>query len=133
MVSYNPMRQNPGVMIETLQRLLPILAQAPNINMFTLFEELVSGLGLPQNLIVPENVARQGMAAAQAQQQQVELQRSQGGAAAKKQPPTQEGQTPQNRSVAQAQAAGDSADLPPELLQQIQGLAMQQGQSPPQG
>ena len=97
MVSYNPMRQNPGVMIETLQRLLPILAQAPNINMFTLFEELVSGLGLPQNLIVPENVARQGMAAAQAQQQQVELQRSQGGAAAKKQPPTQEGQTPHRR------------------------------------
>jgi hypothetical protein len=126
------MRQNPGVMIETLQRLLPILAQAPNVNMFALFEELVSGLGLPQSLIIPEDMARQGMAAAQAQQQQAELQRAQGGAAVKNQP-TAEDQTPPNRSVAKARAAGDTAGLPAELLQQIQGLATQQGQSPPQG
>ena len=67
MVSYNPIRKNPAVLLETLQAMVPLLAQAPNIDTFKLFEELVSGLGLPNRLIIPEAQARQAqMAAAQA-------------------------------------------------------------------
>jgi hypothetical protein len=47
MVSYNPIRKNPAVLLETLQAMIPLLAQAPNVDMFKLFEELVSGLGCP--------------------------------------------------------------------------------------
>ena len=54
MVSYNPIRQNPSVMSETLLKLLPVLAQDPNINKRMLIEELVNSVGLPARLLVPE-------------------------------------------------------------------------------
>ena len=132
MVSYNPIRKNPAVLLETLQALVPLLAQAPNIDTFKLFEELVSGLGLPNRLIIPEAQARQAqMAAAQAaaaQQQQV----AKGGAAVKEQEQQQQQQQPQRRSESQSQTQGEAQDLPPEVLREIQRLAQMQGQSPPQ-
>jgi hypothetical protein len=134
MVSYNPIRKNPAVLLETLQAMIPLLAQAPNVDMFKLFEELVSGLGLPNRIIIPEAQARQAMAQAQqaaaAQQQQV----AKGGAAVKEeaQPQQPGGQQPTERSVAQAQAGGEMDDLPPEVLAEVQRLAQMQGQSPPQ-
>jgi len=125
MVSYNPIRKNPAVLLETLQAMVPLLAQAPNIDTFKLFEELVSGLGLPNRLIIPEAQARQAqMAAAQAaaaQQQQV----AKGGAAVKE-------EAPQRRTESQSQAQGEMQDLPPEVLREIQRMAQLQGQSPPQ-
>jgi hypothetical protein len=133
MVSYNPIRKNPAVLLETLQAMIPLLAQAPNVDMFKLFEELVSGLGLPSRIIIPEAQARQAMAQAQqaaaAQQQQV----AKGGAAVKEEEPQQPGgRQPTERSVAQAQAGGEMDDLPPEVLAEVQRLAQMQGQSPPQ-
>ena len=112
---------------------MPLLAQAPNIDTFKLFEELVSGLGLPNRLIIPEAQARQAqMAAAQAaaaQQQQV----AKGGAAVKEQEQQQQQQQqPQRRSESQSRAQGEAQDLPPEVLREIQRLAQMQGQSPPQ-
>ena len=134
MVSYNPIRKNPAVLLETLQAMVPLLAQAPNVDMFKLFEELVSGLGLPNRIIIPEAQARQAMAQAQqaaaAQQQQV----AKGGAAVKEEEQAQRpgGRQPTERSVAQAQAGGEMDDLPPEVLAEVQRLAQMQGQSPPQ-
>lgn len=54
MVSYNPIRQNPSVMAETLLKLYPVFAQSENINKRMLDEELVTGTGLPAKLIVPK-------------------------------------------------------------------------------
>jgi hypothetical protein len=41
-------------MSETLLKLLPVLAQDPNINKRMLIEELVNSVGLPARLLVPE-------------------------------------------------------------------------------
>ena len=54
MVSYNPIRQNPSVMAETLLKLYPVFAQSENINKRLLDEELVSGAGLPAKLVIPQ-------------------------------------------------------------------------------
>jgi len=132
MVSYNPIRKNPAVLLETLQAMIPLLAQAPNVDMFKLFEELVSGLGLPNRILIPEAQARQAMAQAQqaaaAQEQQV----AKGGAAVRQEPQQPGGPQPTERSVAQAEAGGEMDDLPPEVLAEVQRLAQMQGQSPPQ-
>lgn len=53
MVSYNPIRQNPSVLAETLLKLFPLLAQDPNVNKRMLMEELVTGVGLPAKLLIP--------------------------------------------------------------------------------
>jgi len=59
MVSYNPIRQNPSVMAETLLKLFPILAQDPNINKRQLLEELVTGVGLSGKLLIPKEELEQ--------------------------------------------------------------------------
>lgn len=59
MVSYNPIRQNPSVMSETLLKLFPILAQDPNINKRALLEELVNGVGLSGKLLIPKEELEQ--------------------------------------------------------------------------
>jgi hypothetical protein len=53
MVSYNPIRQNPSVLAETLLKLFPLLAQDPNVNKRMLMEELITGVGLPSKLLIP--------------------------------------------------------------------------------
>lgn len=69
MVSYNPIRQNPSVMSETLLKLFPILAQDPNINKRALLEELVTGVGLSGKLLIPKEELEQQ----EAMQQQMML------------------------------------------------------------
>ena len=84
MVSYNPLRKNPSVMIESLLQLIPFLAENPNVDIRKLTEEVVSGMGLSRRIIIPqaeleamqqEQMAQQGAAA------QAEAQASLGGAA----------------------------------------------------
>jgi hypothetical protein len=137
MVPYNPMQKNPAVMLETLQRLLPILAQAPNINIMRMFEEVVIGLGLPTRILKTEQEVKQEQEAAAAQQQQMmeaELQRAQGGAAASRnqKEPTDQEPTPETTGPAGgAQFAGDMVNMSPRLQAAIQKLAVEKGMSPP--
>lgn len=65
MVSYNPIRQNPSVMAETLLKMFPILAQDPNINKRALLEELVTGVGLSTKLLIPKEELEEQEAMAQ--------------------------------------------------------------------
>ena len=65
MVSYNPIRQNPSVMAETLLKMFPILAQDPNVNKRALLEELVTGVGLSTKLLIPKEELEQQEAMAQ--------------------------------------------------------------------
>ena len=131
MVQYQAMQQNPAMIMETMQRLVPLLAQAPNVDMLKLFEELVKGLGLPHRILVPEEEVRaqqQAAAEQQAMLQQAELQRSMGGAAVK----ANQGNQPEVTGPAGgAQLDGEASQADPELQQAIQNLALSQGQSPP--
>jgi hypothetical protein len=90
MVSYNPIRKNPAVLSESLTQVLPILFQDPNINKRTLIEELISGMGLPTKLLLPEMEVAMQMAAQMQMQQQMAL----GGAAAQQPGPTGPGGPP---------------------------------------
>ena len=65
MVSYNPIRQNPSVMAETLLKMFPILAQDPNVNKRALLEELVTGVGLSTKLLIPKEELEEQEAMAQ--------------------------------------------------------------------
>jgi hypothetical protein len=80
MVSYNPIRQNPSVMSETLLKLFPILAQDPNINKRALLEELVTGVGLSTKLLIPKEELEQQEAMAQ-QMMMAQMAAAQGGGA----------------------------------------------------
>ena len=108
MVSYNPIRQNPSVLAETLMQLLPFLSQDANVDTRRLTEEVLSGLGLPARILRPEeDVAaeqQQAMMAAQAQ--------SLGGAAAGK---------PAIEAQQQAEVEAAMAELPPDLLAAMLG------------
>ena len=53
MVAYNPIRQNPSVLAETMVQMLPFLMQDPNIDTRKLTEEVVAGLGLPYKIVMP--------------------------------------------------------------------------------
>ena len=79
MVSYNPIRQNPSVMSETLLKLFPILAQDPNINKRALLEELVTGVGLSGKLLIPKEELEQ-QEAMQQQMMLMQMMAAQGGA-----------------------------------------------------
>jgi hypothetical protein len=81
MVSYNPIRQNPSVMAETLLKLFPVLAQDPNVNKRMLSEEMVTGAGLPAKLLIPAEEA-QAQQAAQQQAMMQQMAGAQGGAPA---------------------------------------------------
>ena len=78
MVSYNPIKTNPAVMIETLLQLIPLLQQDPNIDARQLSEELIKGLGMPTSLLMPEEDVAEAAQMQMEQQQQMAL----GGAAA---------------------------------------------------
>jgi hypothetical protein len=70
MVSHNPIKNNPSVMIETLLQLIPLLQQDPNVDARQLTEEVVKGIGLPAKLLLPEEEVA---AAAQAQMGQQQM------------------------------------------------------------
>ena len=84
MVSYNPLRKNPSVMLESLLQMIPFLAENPNVDMRKLTEEIISGMGLSRRIIIPE-AELEAMAQEQAQAQQAMIQAEQqaamGGAA----------------------------------------------------
>ena len=127
-VQYQAMQQNPALVMETMQRMIPLLAQAPNIDMIKLFEELIKGLGLPHRILIPEEtvIAQQQQAAQQQQQAaQMELERAKGGAAVKDKEPEVTG------PAGGAQMAGDAARQSPELQAAIRRQATQVGMSPP--
>jgi hypothetical protein len=109
--------------LETLQAMVPLLAQAPNIDIYRLFEELVKGLGLPPDIVIPEEKARAAQAQAAQAQAAAEQQKSLGGAAVKE---------TKTDSEAEAVMQGEAANMPPEVKAQVQKLAGRQGQSPPQ-
>ena len=54
MVSYNPIRKNPSVMIESLLQLIPFLAENENVDIRQLTEDVVSGMGLSRRIMVPQ-------------------------------------------------------------------------------
>ena len=109
MVSYNPIRQNPSVQIETLIQMIPLLQADPNINARGLIEEIVRSMGLPVKLLKPEEqVVAEAQAQAEAQQQM-----ALGGAAVKAEgePAPQDGEAiPPELMAALAQEAGISPD-----------------------
>jgi len=78
MVSYNPIRQNPNMIAETLLQILPFLAENPDVNMRDLTEEVIRGMGLPQRVLLPEEDVIAMQQEAMMAQQQAAL----GGAAA---------------------------------------------------
>ena len=78
MVSYNPIKTNPSVMVETLLQLIPLLQQDPNIDARLLTEEVVKGLGLPTKLLMPQEEVEAAAQMEMGQQQQMAM----GGAAA---------------------------------------------------
>jgi len=84
MVSYNPIRKNPSVMLESLLQMLPFLTQNENVDIRKLTEELISGMGLSRRIIIPEaelEAMQQEAMAAQQGAVQAEAQASLGGAA----------------------------------------------------
>ena len=84
MVSYNPIRKNPSVMLESLLQMLPFLTQNENVDIRKLTEELISGMGLSRRIIIPEaelEAMQQEAMAAQQGAIQAEAQASLGGAA----------------------------------------------------
>jgi len=70
MVSHNPIRKNPAVMIESMMQLLPFLSQSQDVDTRQLTEEIIQGMGLPNKVMVPKEEAE--AAVAQAQQQQLQ-------------------------------------------------------------
>ena len=115
MVSYNPIRQNPSVLAETLMQLLPFLSQDPNVDTRRLTEEVLSGLGLPARILMPE----EDVAAAQQEAMMAAQSQSLGGAAAGQ--PAMDAQQQAEAAQQQAEAEAAMAQLPPELLAAMMG------------
>ena len=67
MATHHPMRKNPGVVIESILQLLPLLTQSPHIDVRKLMEEIIHGMGMPSSVLTPPQDAAmaQGQAAAQ--------------------------------------------------------------------
>ena len=115
MVAYNPIRQNPSILAETLMQMLPFLMQDPNVDTRKLTEEVVASLNLSQSIVMPEQEVAEKVAAQAELQQQQAL----GGAAIVEE-------------EAQAEEGGGGVGpLPPELEQlAIQEALAAQGAAP---
>ncbi len=121
MVSYNPVRKNPAVMVEAIIQMLPFLADNPNVDFRGLTEQIVSGLGIPSQIVKNEAELQAEQEAAMQQQQammQAEQQKSLGGAAAGAPALAAD-------AIAQDEAAVEqpAAEMPPELLALLMGDA----------
>lgn len=121
MVSYNPVRKNPAVMVEAIIQMLPFLADNPNVDFRGLTEQIVSGLGFPSQIVKNEAELQAEQEAAMQQQQammQAEQQKSLGGAAAGAPALAAD-------AIAQDEAAVEqpAAEMPPELLALLMGDA----------
>ena len=114
MVSYNPIRQNPSVLAETLMQMLPFLAQNPDVDTRRLTEEVLHGLSLPNRILMPqEDVAAMQQAAMQSQMAQ-----QLGGAAAG------------GPAIAQQERAALGQTLAQLEPEQVQALLEASGESP---
>jgi hypothetical protein len=113
MVAYNPIRQNPSILAETMVQMLPFLMQDPNIDTRKLTEEVVASLSLSNSIVMPEQEVAQKVAA----QAELAQQQALGGAAVVEE---------------EAQAEGEGmGPLPPELEQlAIQEAMAAQGATP---
>ena len=123
MVSYNPIKTNPAVMVETLLQLIPLLQQDPNVDGRRLTEEIVKGIGLPMGLLMPEEDAAM---AAEAEAQM--MQQMAGGAAGGGAPPMgAEGNIPPEIAAMMEQAA---AGAPAGMAASPQDSLAAGGQTP---
>ncbi len=138
MVSYNPVRKNPAVMVEAIIQMLPFLSQNPNIDFQTLTEQVVAGLGFPARMVkTQEQIQQEEQAAMQQQEQAImaEQQRSLGGAAAgapalAAEAMAQDEAMAEEALAAEAAAAegGAAQNLPPEIAALLMaGSAPQEG------
>lgn len=87
MIGYNPIRRNPGMMAETLIQMLPFLSQNQNVDVRRLTEEILTNLGLPSRILIPESQLieeQQALAAQEQAMMMAEQQAKLGGAAAGK-------------------------------------------------
>ena len=121
MIGYNPIRRNPGMMAETLIQMLPFLSQNQNVDIRRLTEEILSNLGLPNRILIPEAdlIAQQEAAAAQQQAMiMAEQQAKLGGAAAGR---------PAIEAQQMAQLQQLMAQLPPEEAEAMANALAEQG------
>ena len=117
MVSYNPISRNPGMMAETLIQMLPFFSQNENVNIRRLTEEILTNLGLPSRILIPEEdiIAAQEQAAAQQQAMiQAEQTAKLGGAAAGR-PAMEAQQAAQVQQLMQTLPPEDALALAEEL------------------
>ena len=78
MVAYNPIKQNPAVMAESIIQLAPLMLADENVDRRAIMESLVEAMGLPRKTIKDLTVVEEEKAAAEG----MALQASLGGAAA---------------------------------------------------
>jgi hypothetical protein len=69
MATHHPMQKNPAVVLESVIQMLPMLTQSPHIDVRRLTEEILQGIGMSSNVLMPPKEA--AMAAAAASQQQL--------------------------------------------------------------
>ena len=62
------MQRNPAVVLESMIQMLPMLVQSPHIDVRRLTEELIEGIGLSKNVLMPPKDAAMSAAAAQQQE-----------------------------------------------------------------
>tara|TARA_R110001583_G_scaffold102609_2_gene249197 strand:- start:582 stop:2354 length:1773 start_codon:yes stop_codon:yes gene_type:complete len=113
MVSYNPIRKNPSVMMESLLQLIPFLAENPNVDIRKLTEEVISGMGLSRRIVIPEAELEAMQAEAMAAEggaAQAQAQVSMGGAA---------GGKPYIEAQQMAQLQQMMAQMPPEQAMKV--------------
>jgi len=123
MVSYNPIRRNPGMMAETLIQMLPFLSQNENVNVRRLTEEILTNLGLPSRILIPEEdilAAKEQAAQQQQAMMQAEQQAKLGGAAAGR-PAIEADQAQQVQQLMQTLPPEDAARLAEQLGTPIEG------------
>jgi|TARA_R110002020_G_scaffold4088_6_gene17998 hypothetical protein len=124
-VSYNPIRRNPGMMAETLIQMLPFLSQNENVNIRRLTEEILSNMGLPSRILIPEEdilAAKQQAAQQQQAMAQAEQQAKLGGAAAGR-PAIEAEQAAQIQKMMQTLPPEEAAKLAEELGSPIEGAS----------
>ena len=121
MVSYNPIRKNPSVMIESLLQMIPFLASNENVDVRRLTEEVIAGMGLSRRIVIPQAELEAMKQEAMQQQQaamEAEAQAKLGGAAAG---------APAMEAEQLAQLEETLAQMPPE---EVNALAAEEGLVP---
>jgi hypothetical protein len=128
MVSYNPVRKNPAVMVESIIQMLPFLAQNPNVDFRVLTEQVVAGLGFPGRMIKSQEQLEQEQQAAAAQEEQRALGGAAAGAPALAAEAIAQDEAEAEAAAEQAPAEEEAlANLPPEIAALLMAGAPQEG------